>query len=189
MSEISVDAITACEGIKAGKVKAVVTDKNGTALKASQYTLKLYQVRENEGTEVVGTEYTKNDVLANGKVYVQVEAKDIQNLKGKTNITKEKALFQVGKDISKAKFTLVEKSKQYTGSEIKLQATDLNGTINGVSGILEMGKDYEIVAYTNNTDKGTATAILKGIGYYSGTKAVKFKIVQKVMTKGKKTSG
>ncbi len=189
LSEISVDAITACEGIKAGKVKAVVTDKNGTALKASQYTLKLYQVRENEGTEVVGTEYTKNDVLANGKVYVQVEAKDIQNLKGKTNITKEKALFQVGKDISKAKFTLVEKSKQYTGSEIKLQATDLNGTINGVSGILEMGKDYEIVAYTNNTDKGTATAILKGIGYYSGTKAVKFKIVQKVMTKGKKTSG
>ena len=44
-----------------------------------------------------------------------------------------------------------------------------------------MGTDYEIVSYSNNTNKGTATAVLKGIGSYSGTKTFKFKIRAKQM--------
>ncbi len=47
--------------------------------------------------------------------------------------------------------------------------------------ILKYGTDYEIVpgSYANNNKKGTATVVIKGIGKYSGTKKVSFKIVSK----------
>ena len=38
-------------------------------------------------------------------------------------------------------------------------------------------RDYDIIAYYNNINVGTATAILKGKGDYTGTKKVTFKIV------------
>ena len=57
-------------------------------------------------------------------------------------------------------------------------------TLRGVSGSLKMGEDYELVAYSNNINKGTATAVIRGKGDYSGTKAIKFKITQKTMIKG-----
>ena len=41
---------------------------------------------------------------------------------------------------------------------------------------------YEIVSYSNNINKGTATAVIKGTGNYSGTKTIKFKIGQKKLT-------
>ena len=47
-------------------------------------------------------------------------------------------------------------------------------------------KDYVIVSYSNNINKGTATAVIKGVNEYSGTKTIKFKITQKKMVQGKK---
>ena len=39
--------------------------------------------------------------------------------------------------------------------------------------------DYEIISYSNNVKKGTATLMIKGIGNYGGTKTVKFTIQAK----------
>lgn len=39
--------------------------------------------------------------------------------------------------------------------------------------------DYEIVSYSNNVKKGTATVIIKGVGNYGGTKKITFKIKSK----------
>lgn len=192
MSEISVNAVTACENVKAGKVKAAVVDKDGNALKPAQYTLNIYKDAKGD------SKYRAADTLKAGDtIYVEAAAKDTANLAGKT----QKEPFTVGKDISKAKFTLVYKDKKgipYTGSAIELEAADLDVTMRGVSGKLKLkpkenpveGEDYdfEIVAYANNINKGTATAVVRGIGKYSGTKTIKFKIAQKTMKKGTKTA-
>ena len=53
--------------------------------------------------------------------------------------------------------------------------------------VVKMGKtvlttdDYEIIGYSNNVKKGTATVTIKGKGNYGGTKAVKFTIQAKKM--------
>lgn len=107
--------------------------------------------------------------------------KDNVNLTGST----PRAEFKVGKDISKAKFALKKGLKKaYTGIPVQLEEGDMTVTLRGVSGQLKLGEDYVIAAYSNNINKGTATAVIKGIGDYSGTKTVKFKITQKTMKKG-----
>ncbi len=178
MSKISVEAVTACEKMAAGKVKATVVDGDGNALKASQYTLKIYKEAEGDAA------YGAKDVLSAGAtIYVEAVAKDTVNLSEKTL----RAEFKVGKDISKAKVVLSDKIKKgiaYTGGRITLKEGDLTVTLRGVTGSLKMGDDYELVAYSNNINKGTATAVIRGKGDYSGTKTIKFKITQKTMIKG-----
>ena len=44
---------------------------------------------------------------------------------------------------------------------------------------LELGKDFIILSYKNNVNKGTASALLRGIGEYGGVKTVSFKIGQR----------
>ena len=207
LSKLEVSAVTACDGMKAGKVKATVLDQNGTALKASQYTVKIYT----EAAETSTTEYdAATQLKAKDMIYVAVEAKDTTNLKDKTS----KAAFKVGIDISKAKIALKKvngkaATKEYTGNEIKLLPEEMEATIK-VKGeasprtlTMSDGKivtdgegttdgegitgDYIIVSYTNNINKGTATAVIKGINDYSGTKTIKFKITPQKMVKGTTT--
>ncbi|MCH5249132.1 MAG: InlB B-repeat-containing protein [Lachnospiraceae bacterium] len=182
MNDLEVAAVTAYSGMTAGKVKATVLDANGNILKASQYTVEVYKDADCAG------KYGDKDVLKSGdenKIYVVAKAKDIKNLK-KDSATPA-AEFTVGENIAKAKFVvkkdpkLNKAAKTYTGSEIKLENGDLTVTMKGVSGNLTMGTDYVIAEYSNNINKGTATAVIKGIGKYSGTKNVKFKIVAKQM--------
>ena len=61
-------------------------------------------------------------------------------------------------------------SYEYDGSKKKPEVT--------ISGLTE-GTDYEITGYSNNTNVGTAIVTVKGIGDYSGTKEIQFKIVKK----------
>jgi hypothetical protein len=44
---------------------------------------------------------------------------------------------------------------------------------------LTLGTDFKVYAYSNNTAKGTATVVFKGIGEYSGYKSVTYKIGQR----------
>ena len=61
----------------------------------------------------------------------------------------------------------------YTGEEIEL-GKDFALLNNGVP--LEEGTDYEITGYSKNINAGTATATLKGINKYTGTRKVNYKI-------------
>lgn len=176
LAERKVEAVNAYDGIKAGKVTAIVTDNNGDALKPAQYTLRIYK---NDALCDSADVLNKDDVI-----YVEAAAKDNDvNLVGKT----AKEMFTVGSSIARAKVMLNKGengktiTKPYTGSPVVLEASDLKVTIkeNGKINTLDMGTDYEIASYTNNTNKGTAVAVIQGIGSYSGTKTVKFKITGK----------
>lgn len=65
----------------------------------------------------------------------------------------------------------------YTGSEVKPSVTVKDG-----STILSKNTDYT-VSYYNNTNVGTATAVITGKGDYSGTVTVDFKIAPKSINK------
>lgn len=185
LSEISVSAVTACEGITPGKIKATVVDGDGNALKSSQYKLTIYQA--DKTTDYGAKDRTK--LTADTEIYVEATAAEKEkNLTGTT----KKECFKVGKDISKAKFKLKKGlAKEYTGAEVKLTKEDFESvTYKDKSGTsnLTLDAEYEIIEYSNNINKGTATAVIRGKGSYSGTKIIKFKIKQKKMVKGSEST-
>ena len=79
----------------------------------------------------------------------------------------------LGQDIAGFTATLSQTSYQYTGTEHKPTVTLYHGTTKLTNNI-----DYK-VSYKNNKNSGTATAVIEGIGNYSGTKNVNFTIIGK----------
>ena len=65
------------------------------------------------------------------------------------------------------------KNQIYTGKQIQ---PAIKVTLNGKT--LKAGKDYT-VTYTDNKNTGLAKATINGIGKYTGTQTVTFKIVPK----------
>lgn len=162
----------------AGKYKSIpkITDWNGKTLKAGRdyeqevrYTYAEDTVLSEGVIRKAGSLIAPADILPAGtKVMVTVTGK------GNYSGTISDVYRITQQDFRKAK---VKISKQiYTGNEvcpgkeqmeIKIGQTVLADT------------DYEIVGYSNNIKKGTATVILRGTGDYGGTKKVTFQIASK----------
>ncbi|MBD5452441.1 MAG: hypothetical protein HDR25_07360, partial [Lachnospiraceae bacterium] len=191
MSDFEVKAVTAYEGIKVGKIAATVADDHGNVLKPNQYTLEYYTVNKAaDGTSTKGTKHEdlKLELEANAEICVVAVAKDDKNLEtADTNKATADAFFAAKKNIAKAKITLaddIKKGKPYTGNEVELTNSDLVVTYDGTPLVMntkETKGSYEVVSYTNNINKGTATAVIQGVNDYSGTKTIKFKIGQKTI--------
>ena len=90
---------------------------------------------------------------------------------GKGNFTGTKTLtFDIAKGkISSAKASAI-KAQEYTGAEIRPALTLKIGKVK-----LKEGADYTL-KYSNNVKIGTATITITGMGNFTGTKKVKFKI-------------
>ena len=74
-------------------------------------------------------------------------------------------------------------NQEYTGSPVMIDEGDITSIKLGKKEQnLVLGRDYEIVSYTNNINKGTAKATFQGIGEYGGTKTVSFKVGQRSLT-------
>ena len=76
-------------------------------------------------------------------------------------------------DMSKCTISLAKKSYTYTGKAIKPKITV---TYKGKT--LKKGTDYK-VTYANNVNVGKGTVKVKGLGSYTGSVKVKFKIKEK----------
>lgn len=117
-----------------------------------------------------GTIVDAKDIIPAGTV-IRVTASAIQNgnyhgtVSGTFRITKA--------DISKASVKIP--AQIYTGKAIEPD-DKIEIKLNKKS--LSRG-NYEVVGYSNNINKGTATVTIKGINDCGGTKTVKFKIKQK----------
>jgi len=73
---------------------------------------------------------------------------------------------------------VVIRDQVFTGKEINVNKEDITVTMrDGLQTIPLQASDYEIIGYSKNTNKGTATITLKGVGTYGGIKTVTFKIV------------
>ncbi len=84
----------------------------------------------------------------------------------------------VGTKLSSQNVTMLTKSKEYTGKDIKMTAaTDYEVKVGkgDEAKVLVKNVDYSI-AYKNNLKTGTATVIFTGMGAYSGTVRKSFRI-------------
>lgn len=104
-------------------------------------------------------------------------------LKGKGNFTGEREItFTITENTLMSKVSVAKvKNQPYTGEEIIPGLTVKSGKV-----LLEEGIDYT-VTFENNVEIGTATAILTGVGDYSGEKKVTFKISGGSISKAKVT--
>ena len=155
----------------AWKSVPVLKDTDGKALKA-------------------GTDYDKNIIYTTAEgeeLPAVVEAGTVikVTVTGKGNYTGTASttyrILETGKDISKMTFKIA--NQEYTGSPVMIDEGDITSIKLGKKEQnLVLGRDYEIVSYTNNINKGTAKATFQGIGEYGGTKTVSFKVGQRSLT-------
>ncbi|MBD5504234.1 MAG: hypothetical protein HDR09_11020 [Lachnospiraceae bacterium] len=163
---------------KAGKWKSIpkITDLNGKTLKAGRdyeseilYTY-IGNVTLSDGVnKVSGSRVEPTDIPPAGtKILVTVTGKG--NYTGKRYDSYRITQF----DICKAKVKIPKQI--YTGREIYPDKDQIEVRI-GKTVLADT--DYEIVDYSNNIKKGTATIVIRGTGNYGGTKKATFKITAK----------
>ncbi len=73
--------------------------------------------------------------------------------------------------------------RSYTGKAVELSDRELSELLYTGTGddieYLKEGTDFTVVKYKNNVKKGKAKLVLRGMGRYSGTKTLKFRISKK----------
>lgn len=147
----------------------VIEDATGKALSAgTDYDKKFaYFIKENGGER----EVTEADIKADQVIHVRVTLKGNYAGSEETPQTLESSFRLYGVKASSFKVEKIP-NQVYTGQEIKpaLKVTNTGGEV------LTEGVDYS-VTYSNNIKKGTAKAVITGIGNgYGGSKTVTFKI-------------
>lgn len=94
----------------------------------------------------------------------------------------------VTRDIKKSNLSVSIADQTYTGKPITFDAyqkadrdkiTAVWTLDDGSKETLTLGKDFEIVSYSKNTTCGNAQVVIRGKGAYTGTRKVKFKILQR----------
>ena len=152
------------------KTTVVIRDEDGGLLKAgTDYTLKFC---DEEGIEIPST--------SNSSDYVGKKLTTIIYGKGNYTgrITGEYKVVEGTVNLAKASISI--KPQQYlSGKPVEITSTDQFSKAAMGKTPLTLGEDFEVYSYSNNTAKGTATVVFKGIGEYSGYKSVTYKIGQR----------
>ena len=160
----------------AWKSAVTLTDSDGKKLKAGTDFEKelIYRYESDtklaDGTErYAGDVVEQNDIPMDGTV-LRVTAEGKGNYQGEIT-----AGYRITKyTVSKAKVKIPV--QEYTGNEITLEKEQLTITVGGTA---LQPEDYEIIGYSNNVKKGTASVIIQGCGEYGGQITAKFKIAAK----------
>ena len=142
-----------------------VLDSNGKKL-AVKKDYEIVKYAYADGSEVKDTDI----IPAGTETFVTVKAKEGSGFTGE--LTGSYRIVQA--DISKVAAKVTDQT--YTGSAITPGKEEITLTMKKVPLTAD---DYEIVSYSNNVKKGTATVIIRGVGNYGGTKKITFKIKSK----------
>ncbi|MBQ1530922.1 MAG: hypothetical protein IIZ57_02155, partial [Solobacterium sp.] len=151
----------------------VIRDEDGGVLKANtDYTLKFY-----EGDTEIPATAAANDYA--GKT-LTVKASGKGNYTGEEVLSAEYTVTDSTLNLAKASITI--KPQQYlSGKPVEITSPDQFSKSAMGKTPLTLGTDFEVYSYSNNTAKGTATVVFKGIGNYSGYKSVTYKIGQRTL--------
>lgn len=155
-------------GAKDLRSKPVITDGRGNTLKQGEdYTI--------VGYKIGGVDYDPKNIPEDA-------TRAIVTVKGKGGYTGEiSVMYRIAKkNIMQTNVTA--KNLEFTGDEVEYTSEQISLgklilTDRKTNEELEYGIDYEIIGYRNNTKRGYATVIIKGMGDYGGTRNVKFRIV------------
>lgn len=150
---------------KNSTTKFNVLDSNGKKL-AVKKDYEIVKYAYADGSEVKDTDI----IPAGTEIFVTVKAKEGSGFTGELTGSYRIVQADIGKVAAKVTDQI------YTGSAITPGKEDITLTMKKVPLAAD---DYEIVSYSNNVKKGTATVIIKGVGNYGGTKKITFKIKSK----------
>ena len=185
ISGLTMTAADVTENTKPNKFasKITVTDLDGGVLKAGTDYAKTFVYTYEEDAVVIsnkaetlrfaGQEVQKTDIIPVGTV-IRVTVTGSNNYDGQISAVYRIAAKKL--NISSAKVTIPNQT--YTGRAVTLDPAGIKIVLNKQE---LTTADFEIISYSKNINKGTATVTLKGIGAYAGTKKATFKIVQKTM--------
>ena len=151
--------------VKNYTTKFNVLDSNGKKL-AVKKDYEIVKYAYADGSEVKDTDI----IPAGTEIFVTVKAKEGSGFTGE--LTGSYRIVRA--DISKVAAKVTDQT--FTGSAIKPGKEEITLTMKKVPLTAD---DYEIVSYSNNVEKGTATVIIRGVGNYGGTKKITFKIKSK----------
>ncbi|MCR5250848.1 MAG: chitobiase/beta-hexosaminidase C-terminal domain-containing protein [Lachnospiraceae bacterium] len=161
--------VTAYAGIKADKVKVVITDDAGNTIPASLLNV---EVTGSDGDILGKTVLKAGDLIT---VNVKPSKKGSGLVSGEPSVS-----LKVGTNIGKASVSATSGfSVKYTGGPVTLSAEDFdkNIKVSYAGQKLVCDRDFEVIAYSNNVKKGSMTVTIRGIGdKYSGTKSFKVRI-------------
>ena len=152
-------------------VKVASCTYNGKA-QSPAVTVTLGKTKLKKDTDYILT-YSGSRTNANGKAYVTITGKNRYTGSVKKQFTVKPLPITSGAVNLKLKTT----SFNYDGKAKKPGFT-ATSVLNSISRALSIGKDFK-VTYSLNIKIGTAEVTFTGIGNYSGTKKLKFKIVAK----------
>lgn len=159
------------------KTTVKLTDANGKGLSAGKdYDTNVIYSYDKDAEDLVEA----TDIPDAGTT-IYVTVKGIGAYEGNGNAVIQGSYRIISADIAKAKVSVKAKVYQ-NGDSVTLTADDIVVTLNGET--LEYGKTYTIddTTYTNNTKKGKATVVLKGLGNnYGGEKKISFTIGSKLL--------
>ena len=175
--------------------KPVITDENGSALKAGTDYEKTFVYTYDEDVEITyktgkgknakvvtdsrsrGDEVLKTDIIPVGAV-IRVTATGMKNYTGHISET-----FSITREsVKNLKFSIdPAKTYYYTGSVVTPGKADIKvqkkvGKAWTNIPVAEATGYYDIIGYKNNVKAGTATITIKGKNGYAGTTTLKFKI-------------
>ncbi|MDE6363448.1 MAG: Ig-like domain-containing protein, partial [Lachnospiraceae bacterium] len=186
---ISAKDITYKKKANSYKTTLTITDANGKKLSAGKdYDKHVIYTYVNDTlvstadaaqiTRKAGDVVDKNDII-NANTRIRVTVKGIGAYAGSGNATLSTTYRIIAANINSAKLKISAKVYQ-NGREVTLTPEDIKLTLNGTE--LIHGTDYLIDenSYTNNTKKGKASVILRGIGAnYGGQRKITFTITSK----------
>lgn len=159
------------------KTTLALTDANGSKLTAGKDYDKNVIYTYADGSRK-GEPIGADDIPETGTL-IRATVTGIGPYAGSGNATLSATYRIVAADLSKAKVTVTSQIYQ-NGRAVTLTGDDITVRLNGTE--LIYGKDYAIdeKTYLNNTLKGNATVVLRGIGQnYGGEKKITFKITSK----------
>ncbi len=148
-----------------GKPSFTIQDISGKSLK-------------NNRDYIVQTDYLTEGDEFNGTVTFTV--KGTGNYTGETKLKYRYS--SETKRLNRVSAVAIE-DRTYTGKAVELSDRELSELLYTGTGdeteYLKEGTDFTVVKYKNNVRKGKATIVLRGMGRYSGTKTLKFRILKK----------
>ena len=164
--EVKVDFTIAKVKLKTLTLKYTAKAYTGKALKPAVTVTAKVGSKEVTLTKGVDFTVTYTDNISAGTATVKVKGKG--NFKGTLTET-----FTI-KKIKLASAQLKSAKVKYTGKALK-PAVTVTAKVGGQTITLKKGEDYT-VTYKDNVEPGTATAVIKGKGNYSGTITLTFTI-------------
>lgn len=163
--------------------KITVRDLDGAALNAGKDYDKTFVYVYEEDAEVIsgkeeilrfaGEKVRNTDIIPEGTL-IRVSVSGTNAYYGQLSAVYR--VIEKKANIASAKVKI--KDQIYTGKPVILNKEDIGIILNNIDLSQD---DFEIIRYTKNIKKGTATVTLKGIGAYGGYKTASFKIVSKTI--------